>query len=294
MHDGTNGPSSACVDEAVLAAYIDGQLPANARAEVEAHLAECDDCYAWSAEVIRTEEETRAHTRPFLTARVAAVGAFVALAASLTLVVLKQPAFIFNRGSSLDAIVRSLGNERRTLARPTGGFSYGLYIVGRRTPTTTPTRAESIGLLAEAVKLKDTADRTKAPADLHAAGVALLIAGQTAESVAALETAEKLSPGNASYLSDIGAARLTLFYETQQRSDADAALAATERALAADPTLQEAAFNKALALAALGRSSEARTAWDAYLALDSGSAWSDEARRWRNTIVTPPASSSPR
>jgi CHAT domain-containing protein/tetratricopeptide (TPR) repeat protein len=56
------------------------------------------------------------------------------------------------------------------------------------------------------------------------------------------------------------------------------ALAAATRAIRRDPTLPEAHFNRALIFEALGMRSEARQAWEAYLALDPDSAWSTEAR----------------
>jgi putative zinc finger protein len=67
MLDGIQRPSSPCPDETVLAAYIDGQLSANERADVEDHLAECDDCYDISVETIRLGQESRKRTRGLFT-----------------------------------------------------------------------------------------------------------------------------------------------------------------------------------------------------------------------------------
>ncbi len=81
MLHGVHGPSSPCVDEAVLAAFIDGQLTANERAGVEAHLATCIECSELSSEAIRTIEHTR--RREYIRACVRTalvVGALVVLA----------------------------------------------------------------------------------------------------------------------------------------------------------------------------------------------------------------------
>jgi hypothetical protein len=86
MLDGTHGSSSRCVDEAVLAAFIDGQLPATERAAVEAHLATCTVCSEISSEAIYTIEHARRRAYIRACVRTAlAVAALVALAGAISL-----------------------------------------------------------------------------------------------------------------------------------------------------------------------------------------------------------------
>jgi tetratricopeptide (TPR) repeat protein len=292
-----NGPSSTHADDATIAAYVDGRLAPAERQQVEAHLAACDDCYELVSEVVLTEDGFRredesaqaaavAELRPPSTAggfagrrrMLAAAGAFVAVAASILLLV-------FHDRSSLAPLVSIVGEERLTQARPTGGFKYG----ARRSPVRgSPSDQASLELLAEVSRLRERAARTGAPADVHAWGVGQLLTGDTAGAVSTLKSARNSAPEVAAFEADLGAAHLTLFLERAQTSDGTKALEALDRATSLDPRLSEAWFNKALALEALKRASDAISTWNRYLELDPGSPWSDEARRRRDTLQSTP------
>ena len=56
MPEGPVGGHGDWPDVETLAAYADGALDVRARAEVEAHLADCDDCYELVMEVVRSQE----------------------------------------------------------------------------------------------------------------------------------------------------------------------------------------------------------------------------------------------
>ena len=164
------------------------------RGRVVAHIASCPDCYELVAEVVRDEEELqessstlaaspigevddRSPSKPFWTSRhkLAAAGGLLAVAASAVLLVL-------DRGTQLTPLVSIVGNERLTEARPTGDFRYGPL----RSPVRGSTHAENFELRAETARLRERATRTGAAEDLHASGVAQLLAGETAESPARL------------------------------------------------------------------------------------------------------------
>jgi anti-sigma factor RsiW len=274
-----------CPDDETLAAYVDGRLSPQERQELEAHLTSCPDCYELVAEVLQTDdgfrESARLVTGPsrFERRSVFAAASLLAVAASLVMLVLSAR-------SPLTPLVSAVGEERLTTARPTGGFKYG--------PLRSPVRGSSpdggqLRLRAEAARLREQASATGAPRDLHAWGVAQLIAGDAAGSAATLDSARNASPSVAAYQSDYGAAALTIFQETRQDEDGARALEALTRATSLDPKLAEAWFNKALVLEALGHTAEAIQAWSTYLDIDRRSPWSDEARHHRDALQKPQA-----
>jgi tetratricopeptide (TPR) repeat protein len=77
---------------------------------------------------------------------------------------------------------------------------------------------------------------------------------------------------------DLGAALLERSRRLGTLVDAIGALEQTEAALRLDSRSLPALFNRALALENLKRVNEARQAWQEYLAVDSRSPWSEEAR----------------
>ena len=93
-----------------------------------------------------------------------------------------------------------------------------------------------------------------------------------------MEDANAEATGNARYQSDLAAAYLARAKAVDRPDDLPKALAAADRAIAADDML-EARFNRALALQALYLEDQARQAWDEYLKRDASSDWAEDARR---------------
>jgi len=287
--------SATCIDDATIAAFVDGTLDSEERSRVVAHLASCPDCQELVGEVVRTQEElpnlagdvtagslTSDPPKPgpvnnvlwFRRRGFAAAAGLVAIAASVLFLVL-------NRGNQLRPLVDVVGEERLTLARPTGDFHYGPL----RSPMRGPRETAGFALLAEAAKLRERATRTGAARDLHASGVAQLLAGDVANGIEALEAAARLKPNDAAVRADLGAAYMTRFVNSGNQADADAALDAFDKAFALDPAAsKEAWFNKALLLERLGRPADALLAWDSYLALPNEPGWREEALRQRDAL----------
>ncbi len=297
MPEPVDGMTVGCIDDDTLAAFVDGRLTPAERAQVEAHVATCDDCYTLLAEVLHTADDLEAELPDTLNQRVAsaadvinapvaaeppvrqrkaliAAGSFLALAAS-AIFFLSRPA------NPLAPLVEIVGSERLTIARPTGGFAYGAI----RSPLRAGNAQGRLDVQAEEGRLREKA-AAGTTSDVHAYGVAQLVAGHTAGSILTLEAAAAAAPNVAAYHSDVGAAYLTRLLEQGEARDGAAALASLDRALALDRGSREALFNKGLVLAALGRSVEATDAWNRYLAVDADSPWAGEARRQRDALKT--------
>jgi tetratricopeptide (TPR) repeat protein len=284
-----SGLSSACVDSATLAAFVDGTLGPADRAAVLAHLSTCPDCYEVVAEVALTNEELKAAGEPVPAddpesaqskgssrrwGVYAAAGGALALAATLLL-------FILPQRNTLAPLVSIVGSERLTVARPTGDFLYGPL----RSPLRGSTDDGRFQLRAEVLRLAERAGQTGAAVDLHAAGVAHLLAGDVAASVRALESAVKLKPEDPAIRSDLGAAYMTRFLQSGDPSDGRAAIEAFDRALARTPSLKEAWFNKALVLEQMNQPDAAAAAWSKYLELRAEPGWREEAIRRRDALT---------
>ena len=85
-------------------------------------------------------------------------------------------------------------------------------------------------------------------------------------------------------LSDLGALELVLAASQGRPSHLVKALESCERALSAEPGIEEASFNRALALEALGLQEQALSAWSHYLELDNSSGWAKEAQQRRSRL----------
>ncbi len=285
MTDSAHGAGPACTTDEVLAKYVEGHVTGDQRVRLEAHLASCDYCCMLVAELLHTADDLDADTvddpradesRPVQrkAGPLIVVGGLLAAAAILLFVNIQR--------SPLEPLVSAVGGERLTIVRPTGGFHYGPLRSTLRGGST-----DHLTLRAAEAELRERTTAGSSVDERHALGVAQLLLGNEADSVRTLQSVVADAPDTAAHHADLGAARLSRFLQEGRTEDADAALASLDRALALDSRLPEVQFNRALLLAALGRRDEAIAAWDAYLALDSDSAWAEEARRQRQLLIAP-------
>ncbi|HEX5720084.1 MAG TPA: CHAT domain-containing protein, partial [Thermoanaerobaculia bacterium] len=86
-------------------------------------------------------------------------------------------------------------------------------------------------------------------------------------------------PKDAVVLSQLAAAYVVRAQRQDEPYDLVLALGAADRAVAADPALHEARFNRALTLELLFLHQEAQAAWSEYLVLDPSSPWAAEAEK---------------
>lgn len=107
-----------------------------------------------------------------------------------------------------------------------------------------------------------------------------LAEGKPDEAVKLLEDQRQHTPGDAAVLSDLAAAHLVAAAADVPRGLASAALALerAEEALALEPELPAARFNRALALERLFLWHAARAEWQAVSEREPASGWADEAR----------------
>src|SRR5206468_6197319 len=56
QENGTRTSGSGCPDAGLLASYVDGRATAAERAEIEAHLAGCEDCYFVFSETVQEQQ----------------------------------------------------------------------------------------------------------------------------------------------------------------------------------------------------------------------------------------------
>jgi tetratricopeptide (TPR) repeat protein len=274
-----------------LAEYADGLLAADARAEVERHLIECADCRAVVADTMdlllagnsgQLERTSPARVIPFRSRRwVTGVVAALAAAAAIALVVrVERPAWLFGRGDrpELQELIAAVAEEptRPVEGRLSGGFRYG--------PPPSPARAPGEREVPPDVRIAVAGIEKRAldgnlPGGRVSLGVAYLTADDVDAAIRVLEDAVRERPQSVASQNDLSVAYLARWTRRRQSDDLDRSLAAAQHALAIDPALPEAQFNRALALERMGRSESATAAWRAYVAADARSPWAEEARR---------------
>jgi tetratricopeptide (TPR) repeat protein len=276
-----------------LAEYADGLLADEARAEVERHLAECEDCRAVVMDTMaflasatgKVDTIPRSKVIPFPSRRwMTRASALVGVAAALLLAVrVARPEWLLGpRGDrpELQELVAAVAGlpTRPVEGRLTGGFKYA--------PPPSPTRGPGdrdmppdVRIAAARLEQAASGDQP-APGALADLGVALLTLGDVNKAIDALERAVAQKPMDARYQSDLAAAYLARARREGSPADWPKALAASERALKAHPDLIEAWFNRAMAIEGAGMSpGEVRQAWQDYLTRDSSSDWARERQQ---------------
>jgi len=115
------------------------------------------------------------------------------------------------------------------------------------------------------------------PHDDHAAGVAALLTGSADDAVRRLTACTEAHPNDASVWNDVAAARYTAAMTNDDPQQLIAALAAADHSIRIKP-LEEAVFNRGVALEALGIYSAAVNAYDRSIRTEGESKWAAEAR----------------
>jgi tetratricopeptide (TPR) repeat protein len=256
-----------CPELEQLAALAEGRLPPVERQALLAHLDRCESCREIVSGALELVEPARgARTFPSWIGRLAAVAAVVTVSV-VGWNVLRPGA------DHVSSLVDAAGTTRVTEARLSGGFAHAPMSATRSADGAAPYR-----LLAEVGRVEEETRGSERAADLRARALAHLLARRPAEAIPILEALAERGTPDPNVQSDLAAAYLERARRNPTEGDTARALAAADRALAADPRHREALFNRALALEMLQRREDAAAAWDAYLNVDSTSGWAEEAR----------------
>lgn len=255
-----------CPSDETLAAFIDGRLTGDERQQVLEHVSICSECRdAFQTAHEFAEESGHAGNVVPLRRSWLIPGATLAAAAAIATVVFLGPA---GDGYRRERDLRELSaatahwKERPIAARPSIDVAYKDHQVMR-----SGGEEAELGdhrLLSAAAKLGKRAEDRRTAANLHAAGVAFLLAGDYAkEAVQLLEEAQAaMSPPGPELLNDLAAA----YYETNDPRARETIDRAWQ--LKKSPNI---AWTRATILGS-------EQAWKDYLAIDSTSEWAAEAR----------------
>ena len=172
--------------------------------------------------------------------------------------------------------IEALMRDSRPTPYRLSGASYAPYsrVRGARTPKSTA----AVSQIEAAVAERESAEA------LRALGRAYLVETRSEDAVRALERARELAPDDVDVTVDFAVA-------LAERGTLPEALRLFDGVLAREPARQEALFNRALVLERLGRTDEARDAWQRYLDTNPEASWIDEARA--HLAATTPGSKSP-
>ena len=263
MSHGTD--QSPCPEASTLAAFVEGTLDDKARGAVEHHVADCSECVFAIAQTVRflgpSLPDAVAPARAWGLSWAAAMLAFVALCI---------PAFVWYSANAtpLQRLKRLAADAQvRATEGRLDGFAHVPFDVHRSASSA----AEDLSLRAEAAHLAELPEDRRSA--LHAKGVALLFVGNASGARTILAETVRRTPRDASAWNDLAAAELA-----GSGGDISLALAAADGALALDPGLHAAHFNRALALERLGRRRDARREYERVVRLEPSSPWSAEAR----------------
>jgi hypothetical protein len=265
-----------CPKDETLALFAAGDLDAQTRGGVLGHIEQCSECMAAVMSAHAYLQEEREIEEPRSTPR----WWMGAVAAAALIAVVSIPLVRSHSSAPLAKLVDLAPKSERVVeARLDGGFAWAPYRgpVRSSDPAADVSRLKLGGAAAEVI---EHAQSDSGAAAQHAAGVAMVLVGKPDEAAARLETIAKKS-GDARTWSDLAAARYEVAMQFHRVALLPDALAAADQALRADGNLPEALFNRALILERMGRSAEARQAWERYLQVDSSSPWAAEARERR-------------
>ena len=276
-----------CPSLETIGAFVEGRLKDREREVIADHVASCETCYFVFSEAARTRvtapvdaSQPASNVRTFVPRRTWQWVSGLAAAAVVVLAVnVWGP---FGPGAderALNELVTAVGTTRTFEPRLTGGFAYA--------PVRGPVRGANDAALSPDVRIA-IAEIEKQHAAKPVAGAAVLIGGDANRAIEILEANARLHPDSPQILNDLAAAYLARAATTDGSDDTTRALTAANRALEIDRLMPEALYNRALALQMMRNVAEARVAWQAYLAVDGASQWSDEARARLRILTSEP------
>jgi len=247
------GETHRCPPHEVLAAFVDAKLPRNQVVALTEHLTTCAECrfvVESASELQAEEQEESIAPRGGRAWQQFAVAAVIGAGFLLTPVAAPSVRQWYVRTTTMRELVVDAAKLKKRLIEPrlTGGFGYGEWSVTRsgNDPDAEDNEKALQNLLKQIAERTagEVLTRTKndhSPDAAHARGIAALLRRETDRAIAELTTATQKRPNDAQAWNDLAAA----YIQKQQYSKA---IGATKRAIALDPKLNEAWFNRALAI----------------------------------------------
>jgi len=271
--------ASECLDAETLAAFMDGRLEPRERAAVEAHLADCEDCYeVWmEGRASIAVPSAMLTAAPSLHTQISKHWRLVAGAAAILAVTLWLPfQFVRPAGNGVSDLVTAVGGSRLTEARLSDSFSWGPRPNVIRGDAGTSNSVSS-DVLGAATALESGLKHDSSGPGLRARGIAALAARELDRSVELLGRALEADLTNVAVRIDLTAVLLERYRLRGDIADARLAESTIAPVVVHDQPPPAALFNHALVIEATRGREEAVAAWQRYLAVDSTSNWAQEA-----------------
>ena len=253
-----------CPPSEVLAAFVDQRLSRNQVVALTEHLSTCAECryVVESAYEARAEESASTVRRWWLYAAAAAIAAVF-----LLMPFARVQWRTYQRETKMRELVQELPKADRALSGRLTGFGYAPHTIVRGAPDEEKDSSQII-FEGKAAEVLDVTKGDDSPKAAHARGVADMILGDTDKAIEDLTKAAATNDPRA--WSDLAAAYIAAKKYPE-------AVAAADRALKIDPKLNDARFNRAMAISYWKPEEEAK-AWTEYLKYDPNSPWANEAR----------------
>jgi hypothetical protein len=175
----------------------------------------------------------------------------------------------------LQKLVAATSTTRRFAARPAGGFLHAPLRGVMRSGSTRSDIDPEVTIAAAQIEMLAEHDHSQPVQALL--GTARLLNAQTEAAIETLEQADRAGPPSAVIANDLAAAYLVHGDERGDQKAYARALQSATRAIALDPQLLEARFNRALAAERLN-GKDALALWQEYVQHDPSSPWADEAK----------------
>jgi len=272
------GEARRCPPPEVLAAFVDARLAKNQVEALSEHVSSCAECRFVVESAAEAQAEEQAETvepqgrRSWRWLSIAAV-----IGAGVWLTPVAQMQWQAYQGKvAMRALYAEVASHRSRVVEPrVTGLPFGEKPGVMRGPGD-PEKVDNDQLIIES-KANEVlqASGGRSAAEAHARGIAYLLTRHTAAAINELTAATKAGPNDAMAWSDLSAAKLGA-------NDNAGARDAANRALSIDPNLNEARFNRALAISRL-QPAESMKEWTEYLKHDSTGPWAKEAHQRINT-----------
>jgi len=268
------GETHRCPPHEVLAAFVDAKLPRNQVVALTEHLTTCAECrfVVESASELQAEEEedniAPRRGRGWRQFAVAAVIGAVVLSAPFA----KTKWQTNVRETEKRELVEMMTLRVRLIEPRLAGFVRGAKPLTYRSASRPNPAEEFTPPVRKAYRVLDRLKNDDSADACRTRGIAWLVVGHADQAVNELTKATEKQPNDAQTWNDLAAAYI-------QNHQSKEAIDAANRAIALDPKLNEARFNKALATDDPKKPAESIREWSNYLQHDPTGPWADEAQR---------------